>query len=41
MMIGGKERGREQGKPFKADIAIIDQFGNEHWLNGMEFPYLA
>jgi hypothetical protein len=31
----------EKGNPFKADIAIIDQFGNEHWLNGVEFPYLA
>lgn len=31
---------REQGQPFKADVAIIDQFGNEHWLKGLEFPYL-
>mgnify|MGYP003386150400 CR=1 FL=1 len=30
----------EEGKLFKADVAIIDQFGNEHWLKGMEFPYL-
>jgi hypothetical protein len=29
----------EKGKLFKADIAIIDQFGNEHWLKGLEFPY--
>ena len=29
----------EKGKPFKADVAIIDQFGNEHWLKGLEFPY--
>lgn len=29
----------EAGKAFKADIAIIDQFGNEHWLKGLEFPY--
>ena len=30
---------REKGKPFKADVAIIDQFGNEHWLKGLEFAY--
>lgn len=30
---------REKGQQFKADIAIIDQFGNEHWLKGLEFPY--
>ena len=30
---------REKGQPFKADVAIIDQFGNEHWLKGLEFPY--
>jgi hypothetical protein len=30
----------EKGKLFKADVAIIDQFGNEHWLKGLEFPYL-
>jgi len=29
----------EKGKSFKADVAIIDQFGNEHWLKGLEFPY--
>jgi hypothetical protein len=29
----------EKGKPFKADVAIIDQFGNEHWLKGLEFQY--
>ena len=28
----------DSGKPFKADVAIIDQFGNEHWLNALEFP---
>jgi hypothetical protein len=32
---------REKGNLFKADIAIVDQFGNEHWLKGVEFPYLA
>lgn len=30
----------EKGKPFKSDVAIIDQFGNEHWIKGLEFPYL-
>lgn len=30
---------REKGQSFKADVAIIDQFGNEHWLKGLEFPY--
>ena len=30
---------RQEGQLFKADIAIIDQFGNEHWLKGLEFPY--
>jgi hypothetical protein len=30
---------QEAGKPFKADVAIIDQFGNEHWLKGLEFSY--
>ena len=29
----------KQGKSFKADVAVIDQFGNEHWINGIEFPY--
>jgi|GEM_PF-2945154 len=28
----------EKGKPFNADVAIVDQFGNEHWLKGLEFP---
>ena len=30
---------RKSGERFKADVAIIDQFGNEHWLKGLEFPY--
>lgn len=30
---------REKGQQFKADVAIIDQFGNEHWLKGLEFLY--
>lgn len=29
----------EKGKPFKGDVAIVDQFGNEHWLKGLEFLY--
>lgn len=29
----------DKGKLFKADVAIIDQFGNEHWLKGLEFPH--
>lgn len=27
------------GKPFKGDVAIVDQFGNEHWLKGLIFVY--
>jgi hypothetical protein len=30
---------RAAGQPFKTDVAIIDQFGNEHWLTGVEFRY--
>ena len=30
---------REKGEKFRADVAIIDQFGNEHWLKGLEFSY--
>jgi hypothetical protein len=30
---------KEKGQVFKADVAIIDQFGNEHWVNGIEFKY--
>jgi hypothetical protein len=30
---------KEEGKSFKADVAIIDQFGNEHWIKGIEFIY--
>ena len=30
---------REKGQSFKADVAIIDVFGNEHWLKGVDFPY--
>ena len=30
---------KEKGQSFKADIAVLDQFGNEHWVKGVEFPY--
>lgn len=30
---------KEKGESFKADIAICDQFGNEHCVKGVEFPY--
>jgi hypothetical protein len=30
---------KNQGESFKADVAIIDQFGNEHWVKGIEFVY--
>lgn len=30
---------KEKGESFKADIAIIDQFGNEHWIEKIEFSY--
>lgn len=30
---------KEKGQSLKADVAILDQFGNEHWLKGVEFPY--
>jgi hypothetical protein len=29
----------EKGTPFKGDVTIIDQFGNEHWLKRLIFPY--
>lgn len=29
---------RKNGEVFKADVAIVDQFGNEHWLKKVEFP---
>ena len=31
---------RASGEAFRADVAIIDQFGNEHWLKGLQFPYI-
>jgi len=30
---------KEKGQAFAADIAILDQFGNEHWIKNVEFPY--
>lgn len=30
---------RNKGETFKADVAIMDQFGNEHWIKNIEFQY--
>jgi hypothetical protein len=30
---------RKKGEIFRADIALVDQFGNEHWLKNLEFEY--
>lgn len=30
---------KEKGEPFMADVAIIDQFGNEHWIKEINFIY--
>lgn len=30
---------KEKGQSFQADIAVLDQFGNEHWIKGIEFHY--
>ncbi len=30
---------QEKGRPFQADVAIIDHFGNQHWIKGLSFPY--
>jgi hypothetical protein len=27
----------EKGKTLVADVALVDQFGNEHWIRGLEF----
>jgi len=27
----------KEGQSFKTDIAILDQFGNENWIRGIEF----
>ncbi len=29
----------KEGEVLTGDVAIIDQFGNEHWLKGLRFPY--
>lgn len=29
----------DEGRAFTADLAVVDQFGNEHWLKGVEFKY--
>ncbi len=30
---------KKKGESFKADIGVVDQFGNEHWVKGIEFKY--
>ncbi|WP_434717186.1 hypothetical protein P5X00_40025 (plasmid) [Paraburkholderia sp. A2RO-4L] len=30
---------RTPGKRFRADLAIIDQFGNHHWIRGLVFRH--
>jgi len=30
---------KEKNEAFRADVAILDQFGNEHWIKGIEFRY--
>lgn len=30
---------KRKGEPFRANIAIVDQFGNEHWVKKVEFKY--
>jgi hypothetical protein len=30
---------RKKGETFRADVALIDQFGNEHWMKKLEFKY--
>jgi len=30
---------KEKGEIFVADIAILDQFANEHWIKRLEFKY--
>ena len=30
---------KKEGEAFTADVAIIDQFGNEHWIKGIDFIY--
>ncbi len=30
---------KKLGEPFVTDIALIDQFSNEHWVKNIEFLY--
>lgn len=30
---------KKKGESFFADVAILDQFGNEHWIRKIEFKY--
>jgi len=30
---------KQEGEPFVADVAAIDQFGNQHWVKNVEFAY--
>jgi hypothetical protein len=30
---------RKEGEQFTTDVAIVDQFGNEHWIKGITFIY--
>lgn len=30
---------KKEGEMFKGDIAVLDQFGNKHWVKGVEFRY--
>jgi hypothetical protein len=30
---------KKEGETFTTDIAIIDQFGNKHWINRINFVY--
>jgi len=32
---------REETRPLVADIAVVDQFGNEHWIKGLTFKNTA
>lgn len=30
---------KQKGEIFRADVALVDQFGNEHWFKNLEFQY--
>ncbi len=30
---------KKEGESFTADIAVLDQFGNEHWIKNVHFIY--